>query len=192
MSIRILPLLCLFVSFSLFADAQVAKPKATTKTRTVSKVVKKAPATKNKATVNEPSQWSEADRETFIASCQAEIDWSQDSSARYCACMLGKIEKRYPKPADAEKLTSEKALELAKECIVQLSTTPGWGEKEKGEFMRECEKAAKANLGEAKAKTYCSCMMEKIQKEFPNAADVEKLKSEQIDKWAVECIGKKE
>ena len=63
----------------------------------------------------------------------------------------------------------------------------GWTSVEKKEFMSNCVGTAEKNVGYERAKDYCSCMMDKIEKRYPNSSDVNKMTETQRDKWAAEC-----
>lgn len=44
-------------------------------------------------------------------------------------------------------------------------------------------------MGEAKAKSYCSCMLQKLQKRYPNAADMKYVKNDTaVHAMAIECM----
>lgn len=61
--------------------------------------------------------WTSELRETFLSSCREEAEKNvtdKSVSKYYCECMLYKVEKAYPDPAEAAKLTEE------------LFSTPKW------------------------------------------------------------------
>ena len=67
-------------------------------------------------------------------------------------------------------------------CIIVLivlsSCKQGWTQKDQQEFMGGCINGALKEMGETKAKSYCGCMLQKIQERYPNAGDVKYLKSD--------------
>ena len=55
--------------------------------------------------------WSTASRDAFLSECSksAKKDgMNEDKSNTYCACMLQKVELKYPNPIEAGELTAEK------------------------------------------------------------------------------------
>ena len=133
----------------------------------------------------EKKSWTTPDRSKFIIECigAAKVSMSVDSARFYCFCMMEKIEAKFPVPADADKMTTEdlntpEMLKEIRSCITSIA----WAKKDREEFITSCIDVAKANLGEAKAKTYCECMAYKVEKLYPNAADAGKLNAEELKK----------
>ncbi len=64
------------------------------------------------------STWSAAERTAFLKECSGKAIKSKGiaKTQTYCNCMLGKIEKAYPNPLDAQKMTPEELSAWAKEC----------------------------------------------------------------------------
>lgn len=174
----------LVLSVTVQAQSSKSKPKAT---QTKAKPVAKKTGSAKQYAAIKTTGWPEDERTVFFDACIKELNWSKDSATRYCNCMLAKIEKIYPTAAESENLTQEKAVELAKECLAAETKSSGWGAKERNEFTTECETAAAKNIGAEKAKTYCACMLVKVEREFPNPADISKMKQESVMKWAEEC-----
>ena len=110
---------------------------------------------------------------------------SEDSARFYCYCMEEKVEKKYPNIQDAAKLTKEdmESPEWKKEINSCLQGT--WGSKDRNDFVSSCVESAKAGVGAEKAKTYCECMLFKIEQQYPNPNDATKLTAEdlQTPKW---------
>jgi hypothetical protein len=172
----------LLVSFTV--TAQTTKSKTTQqKAKPVAK--KTTIKTKQSSTIGSTG-WSAEEKTVFLDACIKEMNWSKDSSAMYCSCMLSKIEKLYPTAIASEKMTQEKALELAKECLTGGEPSR-WTAKERTEFATQCEATASKSLGADKAKSYCSCMLVKIEKQFPNPVDVAEMTQETVSRWAEEC-----
>ena len=97
--------------------------------------------------------------------------------------MQEKIEAKFPSPADADKLTAEdinspEMMKEIKSCITSIS----WAKKDREEFVTSCINSAKAALGEAKAKSYCECMLYKVEKIYPNPGDAGQLNAEELKK----------
>ena len=53
-----------------------------------------------------------------------------------------------------------------------------WTDSDKKNFMGGCMSGALKDMKPEKAQAYCSCMLEKVQKRYPNAADAKYLKSD--------------
>ncbi|MGH2756450.1 MAG: hypothetical protein ACRDI3_01535 [Actinomycetota bacterium] len=58
------------------------------------------------------AQWPEAERVAFIENCERTSGGRTD----YCACLLEKVEERYPDINDAGQLSINEITELAGEC----------------------------------------------------------------------------
>jgi hypothetical protein len=41
----------------------------------------------------------------------------EEKATKYCDCMLGKLETKFPNAVDAQKMTIEDMTSLAKDCI---------------------------------------------------------------------------
>jgi hypothetical protein len=66
-------------------------------------------------------------------------------------------------------------------AFAQDSTaTKGWTPADRSEFIVNCIRTAKVNLGEDSARTYCYCMQEKLEKKYPIAADAGKITAEDM------------
>ena len=64
-----------------------------------------------------------------------------------------------------------------------------WTQKDKEDFVGGCVNGALKEMGEAKARSYCSCMLQKLQKRYPNAADMKYVKNDTaVHSMAKECM----
>ncbi len=61
-----------------------------------------------------------------------------------------------------------------------------WTETERNQFVTTCTNSAAA-LGD-KAKPYCECSLEKLEKKYPNSADVSKLTNSDTEEIAKDCL----
>jgi hypothetical protein len=66
------------------------------------------------------------------------------------------------------------------------NTTGRWSQKDEDDFLTTCENTAIPNMGEAGAKDYCNCTLEKIEKLY-SAADIGNLSQTEIQSIAREC-----
>lgn len=179
----------MLVSFCFNAQAQTKSTSKTKTTATSSKTKAKVKTEKapDEAAGTTVKKWSASERATFVKSCVDGLGWSKDSSEAYCNCAADKVEKMYPTAADVEKLTDAQATDMAKECLKLNSFGTTWTESERKTFMDNCvgkteeEKAGGANDG------YCKCMLDKIEKLYPNPIDAGNITSEQMTTWAKEC-----
>lgn len=53
-----------------------------------------------------------------------------------------------------------------------------WTQSDKQNFLGGCMSGALKDMGAAKASDYCNCMLEKVQKKYPDAADARYLKND--------------
>jgi hypothetical protein len=65
-------------------------------------------------------------------------------------------------------------LSLLASMVIITSCKNGWSVAERNEFVNTCAQAAAANMGQEKAKAYCSCMQQKLEAKFPKSADANK------------------
>lgn len=136
--------------------------------------------------------WTDEERHGFLSSCTSQLPWGQDSSQTYCACMLQKIERMFSTAEEANQLSPAKTLELAKQCFVQFRPAASWTDAEEAAFIKECEPKAAKSMGEEKARSYCACMLEKVEKAYPNPVEASNVTIEQISKWTELCLYEKE
>ena len=177
--LHLLSICFLLLASTVQAQSSKAKQKAAP--------AKKTTVAKQMSSSAKKAGWSAAEKEVFFDACLKELTWSKDSSTRYCNCMLEKIEKIYPSATDAVKLTQDKAVELATDCFATEIKQTTWSESQRTEFVKQCEASAAKNVGAEKAKAYCDCMQPKIEKEFPNPADLTKLTNEIVTRLAADC-----
>lgn len=69
-------------------------------------------------------RWPDADRKRFVTECigTAKEHLGEEKAKKYCDCMLGKMEVKYEKAEDADKLTAEDLkkpewMNLIKGCV---------------------------------------------------------------------------
>jgi hypothetical protein len=128
--------------------------------------------------------WPSIERYSFISECikTAKTSMSEDSARSYCYCMQEKIEKKYPTVEEAAKMTDAdlNSPEWKKEIQNCLKPASTWSTKDRSDFLFECIKSAKEGVGEEKAKTYCECMLFKIEKKYPNPADAGNITDETL------------
>lgn len=177
------------LSFSLalvtIAGAQ-AKPKVIVKKTTVQQKVR---VDANDTTITAKGGWTAAEQKSFLGSCVKSSNMGEEKGTVYCNCMLAKLMKLYPKASDASAMSQEKMIDLAKECLgTNRRGDSVWTANERTVFLRECTTNAVKSMGPAKTKTYCNCMLGKIEKAFPNPADTGKMTEEELNKWAAECL----
>ena len=63
----------------------------------------------------------------------------------------------------------------------------GWTRSNQNEFMSNCVGEANKSMVQDKAEDYCSCMMGKLQKRYPNPNDVSDLTESDMTRLAKEC-----
>ena len=67
-------------------------------------------------------------------------------------------------------------------------TKKNWNAEEHKVFMQTCVENSSKGLGEEGSTTYCQCMMEKIERIYPNAEDAGKLTMTQTMEMAKGCL----
>lgn len=71
-----------------------------------------------------------------------------------------------------------RTLLLLSTLAIVFSCKSGWTQKDTQDFMGGCMKGAVNEMGAARAQSYCSCMLDKLQKKYPNAADLKYVKND--------------
>jgi hypothetical protein len=144
----------------------------------------------------EKKGWPSSERYAFITSCigTAKATMSEDSARAYCYCMQFKIEVKFPTIEEAGKITAADmdSPEWKKEIKNCLGTAT-WDSANRANFVSECIIEATKNIGEQKAKTYCECMMFKVESKYPSMTDAAKLtqevfKSAEWKKLIQDCV----
>ena len=64
----------------------------------------------------------------------------------------------------------------------------GWAQKDRDAFNTKCVEGATAGMGADKAKSYCSCMLGKIEVKYPAASDAGNLDMNTMTEWAKDCL----
>jgi hypothetical protein len=62
------------------------------------------------------SKWTDVHRDKFMESCTDGAKALGDKAKPYCQCTLEKLEKKYPNPIDAGRLTNSETESIAKDC----------------------------------------------------------------------------
>ena len=150
------------------------------------------------ATDTVKKSWSRKDISEFISSCvnAAQKSMGTDSARYYCRCMQPKVEAKFPDPAAADKLTKDdfNSVEWQKEIKACISGGT-WTKEEREEFISSCVNSAKENgLSGTEAKNYCECSQFKVEKRYPNTADLDKITEDELksDFWTklmASCLG---
>lgn len=65
-------------------------------------------------------------------------------------------------------------LSLLAVTLVISSCKNGWTDSDRTEFINTCATAAAPNMGQDKAKAYCSCMQQKLEVKYPNSSEASK------------------
>ncbi|MGZ3997878.1 MAG: hypothetical protein ACXVKM_09425 [Flavisolibacter sp.] len=70
-----------------------------------------------------------------------------------------------------------------------FSCTRKWNDKDKSEFYSGCLSSATANKDIKDPKTYCSCLLQKVEAKYPNANDAKYIKYDStVKQLARECM----
>lgn len=140
--------------------------------------------TTGSAKTAEKKRWPSSERVDFIKECinSAKDAMSEDSARQYCYCMQEKVEAKYPSIDDAAKLSAEDLQTPEwKKQINDCLTSSLWSTKDREEFLEDCIDSAKEHLEEAKAKSYCECMLFKVEQRYPNPDNTSELTSEKLN-----------
>lgn len=144
----------------------------------------------------EKKGWPSIERYSFISECikEAKSGMSEDSARFYCYCMQERVETKYPTIEQAAKITEADMQSEAWQKDIKSCLGGFWGTSEREAFLTECmETAKKAVVSEEKSKTYCECMLFKVEIKYPNPIDAgiltpEKLNSPEWKKIIKGCL----
>lgn len=80
------------------------------------------------------------------------------------------------------------------ESSASSSKTASWPQSERDGFLSSCEKSAlKSTTDKSLAESYCQCMMEKMEKAYPDINDAVKLTRAEVEKFTndnrEDCLG---
>jgi hypothetical protein len=64
----------------------------------------------------------------------------------------------------------------------------GWDQTNQTAFMDKCVEGSTASMGADKAKSYCSCMLDKIQARYPVADSAASMQMNDMMEMAKDCI----
>lgn len=95
--------------------------------------------------------------------------FGRDTARYYCFCMQESMESRFPQIEDASKVNADELKSPEFEAAARDCILGKWPAPEKEAFMKDCVQSAFENLKDtAKAGVYCSCMMFKLEKKYPD------------------------
>jgi hypothetical protein len=66
-------------------------------------------------------------------------------------------------------------------------STDGWSRSERKKFLDECVANVPANVGTARGKAYCSCLLEKVEKKYSSYTQAGRMTEVELGDWAAEC-----
>jgi len=58
--------------------------------------------------------------------------------------------------------------------FIACNNSNGWTAAQKNDFINSCSQSAAANIGQEKAKAYCTCMQQKLEAKYPNYQEANK------------------
>jgi hypothetical protein len=125
--------------------------------------------------------WPSVERYGFITSCiqEAKNNMSEDSARFYCYCMQDRVEKKYPAIEEASKITEADMQSAAWQKDIKKCLGGFWTTADREAFLSNCiSSAQKDGIGEEKSKSYCECMLYKVEVRYPNPLDAGKLTPE--------------
>ncbi len=68
-------------------------------------------------------------------------------------------------------------LSFVASMLIITACKNGWSVAERNDFINTCTNAAAANMGQDKAKAYCTCMQQKLEAKYPNSQEANKVLS---------------
>jgi len=166
----------------------------------------------NNTNTQSTGTWSKSYKDKIVGDCIAEAskNISASQAYTYCNCMADKVEAKYPNENDADtKLTESEMQAMKNDCMGTQSNNPNnnqnqsnqnntynnnqnnqgsWSSDEQNQFLRDCISTASNSIGNARATSYCNCMMQKIMKEYPIYSQAQNIPNDLINSWAKDCL----
>ena len=102
----------------------------------------------------------------------------------FVACNDKKDEKKSDDGKKTEETTNEDEVTKDEEA----STGGAWSEFERTQFLKSCVESFNQSSGGLDGEKYCSCMLEKIEIEYPNYMDAQNISQAEMNEWAVDCL----
>ncbi len=144
--------------------------------------------------------WSSEYRSKFLSGCISKASESATLAVAtsYCECMTVKVEAKYSNENEVDaKLTSADIDAMKGGCNTSAqnqnnnqsnSGNSAWSSSDQKEFMDNCVPGASSSLGQAKATTYCDCMLTKIIQEYPNSQNAANMPKSRMTQLAADCL----
>lgn len=137
------------------------------------------------------SSWTKSYRDKLMIECEDEMK-DDPQSRSICSCALGKLEKKYPDPKDADGAIETEAQRILDQCKTSAggNTDDGYKNKEKEidvpidngsngkswttlqrqQYIQGCETTARRNNQQGysaqQITSYCDCMTRKVEKKY--------------------------
>ncbi|MBS1760724.1 MAG: hypothetical protein JST23_11435 [Bacteroidetes bacterium] len=150
------------------------------------------------------SKWTPEDVAAFSKECRTNFlkeNIDEQTINKLCPCIMEKMSAKYATYAELDKNgTSQEGEEIMKQCVADLGLADNgisgnanrWSPEQESDFVRDCKTEAAKNMGTEKAGSYCSCMLQKIEKIYPSYEEandkIANLTKEQLSKMAADCI----
>ena len=90
-------------------------------------------------------------------------------------------------PVNAPKAET-KIDESKKEVVIPVDRRGKWGKSDRFAFLENCVSNAKVNMGEEKAKEYCSCVLELVEAKYTSAVDAANIDLKDMLEMAKSCM----
>lgn len=139
------------------------------------------------------SNWTKKYKNQFLVGCieEAVETISSAEAEKYCNCMAGLLEKKYPDESEVNaRLTQDEIEKMRAECLgaKQRPAISNWSSADKQEFLISCSSKMKGSLGLNKAKIYCDCMANKIITQSPEVNSTVNITQAQLATWGTDCL----
>ncbi len=150
------------------------------------------------------NKWAASDIRSFDNDCHREMKGNVEDELldRFCSCFLEKFQANFSSYAEFNKnSTHEDGVKVGRECRLQLTDgksgneTLGdtWSAKDVRDYVDNCVPGAMENgLSREKATQYCTCMQQKLEKNYPDPKDLIKMSEKEImdisTKLAGDCL----
>lgn len=137
-----------------------------------------------KTDYNDNDGWSKADIRLMNEKCLESLDNDEEKARLFCPCMLEKVQRKFSSYNDLDSRGTEaEGRRMGEECKTAITgddtkednnnySGGAWPSTYVNQFVNSCvSQAVGGGMSSSIAKSYCSCMQQKLEKLYPDPAD---------------------
>lgn len=136
--------------------------------------------------------WSSSDVRKFNDECETSLKNEGLESGmvdQICSCWFDKVKRKYSSFKEADSDHSGAHEQMIKDCATKIAgasktnigdddndnnMSGGWSSTDKNNFMRDCKSTAVEKVGQSRANSYCSCMLNKLEGMYSSYSEADR------------------